>query len=155
MSSILLGKSRGQLPKPPERMKQLGQSRNNTQLWMCLVVKVKSDGVKELIGTWNVRPMNQGKLDLVKGFPGGSEGKESAYNAGDLSSIPGLGRSPGEESGKPLQYSCLEKSHGERSLVGYSILAWKIPWMEEEPGGLQFIGFKESDMALLSDFTFK
>ena len=72
------------------------------------MVKVKSDGVKELIGTWNVRPMNQGKLDLVKGFPGGSEGKESAYNAGDLSSIPGLGRSPGEESGKPLQYSCLE-----------------------------------------------
>ena len=118
-------------------MKQLGQSRNNTQLWMCLVVKVKSDGVKELIGTWNVRPINQGKLDLDKGFSGGSEGKESAYNAGDLSSIPGLGRSPGEESVKPLQYSCLEKSHGQRSLVGYSILAWKIPWMEEKPGGLE------------------
>ena len=88
-------------------MKQLGQSINNTQLWVCLVVKVKSDDVKELIGIWNVRSMNQGKLDLLKGFPGGSEGKESAYNAGDLSSIPGLGRSPGEESGKSLQYSCL------------------------------------------------
>ena len=51
-----------------------------------------------------------GKLDLVKGFPGGSEGKESAYNAGDLSSIPGLGRAPGEGIGYPLQYSGLENS---------------------------------------------
>ena len=89
-------------------MKQLGQSINNTQLWVCLVVKVKSDDVKELIGIWNVRSMNQGKLDLLKGFPGGSEGKESAYNAGDLSSIPGLGRYPGEGKGRPLQYCGLE-----------------------------------------------
>ena len=42
------------------------------------------------------------------GFPGGSDGKESAGNAGDPGSIPGLGRSPGEGNGKPLQYSCLE-----------------------------------------------
>ena len=41
-------------------------------------------------------------------FPGDSDGKASAYNAGDLSSIPGLGRSPGEGNGNPLQYSCLE-----------------------------------------------
>ena len=41
-------------------------------------------------------------------FPGGSDGKVSAYNAGDLGSIPGLGRSPGEGNGNPLQYSCLE-----------------------------------------------
>ena len=41
-------------------------------------------------------------------FPGGSDGKESACNKGDLGSIPGLGRSPGEGSGCPLQYSCLE-----------------------------------------------
>ena len=38
----------------------------------------------------------------------GSEGKASAYNAGDLGSVPGLGRSPGEGNGNPLQYSCLE-----------------------------------------------
>ena len=44
------------------------------------------------------------------GFPGGSDGKASAYNAEDLGSIPGLGRSPGEENGYPLQYSCLENS---------------------------------------------
>ena len=42
------------------------------------------------------------------GFPGGSEVKASACNAGDLDSIPGLGRSPGEGNGNPLQYSCLE-----------------------------------------------
>ena len=44
------------------------------------------------------------------GFAGGSDGKASAYNVGDLSSIPGLGRSPGEGNGNPLQYSCLENS---------------------------------------------
>ena len=42
------------------------------------------------------------------GFPGGSEDKASACNAGDLGSIPGSGRSPGEGNGNPLQYSCLE-----------------------------------------------
>ena len=53
-----------------------------------------------------------------KGFPGVSDGKESACNAGDLGLIPGLERSPGEGNGYPLQYSCLE-----------------IPWTEE-PGRL-------------------
>ena len=43
-----------------------------------------------------------------RGFPGGSEVKASASNAGDLGSIPGSGRSPGEGTGNPLQYSCLE-----------------------------------------------
>ena len=41
-------------------------------------------------------------------FPGGSDGKASAYNAGDSGSIPGSQRSPGEGNGNPLQYSCLE-----------------------------------------------
>ena len=41
-------------------------------------------------------------------FPGGSDGKTSAYNAGDLGSIPGSGRSAGEGNGNPLQYCCLE-----------------------------------------------
>ena len=43
-----------------------------------------------------------------KGFPGGSDGKESACNVGDLGSVPWLGRSPGGGNGNPLQYSCLE-----------------------------------------------
>ena len=60
-----------------------------------------------------------------KVFPGGSVRKNlsaNALDAGDAGSIPGLGRSPGEGNGNPLQYSCR-----------------KIPWMEE-PGGLQSMG---------------
>ena len=45
---------------------------------------------------------------MLLGFPGGSDGKVSACNAGDLGQIPGSGRSPGEGNGKALQYSCLE-----------------------------------------------
>ena len=48
------------------------------------------------------------KLIPKGNLPGGSEVKASAHNAGDLGSIPGLGRSPGEGNGNPLQYSCLE-----------------------------------------------
>ena len=54
---------------------------------------------------------------FMQGFPGGSDGKESACNVG---SIPGLGRSPGGGQGNTLQYSCLENTHGQRSLAGYS-----------------------------------
>ena len=59
------------------------------------------------------------------GFPGGSVVKNPAVNAadaGDAGSIPGSERSPGEGNDNPLQYSCLGKSHGQRSLAGYS------PW---------------------------
>ena len=101
-------------------------------------------------------------------FPGGSEGKESIYNAGDLGSIPGLGRSPGEGNGNPVQYCGLENSMDRGALQAtvqavaeldgtkglspppvlwgrgptpHSILAWRIPWMEE-PGGLQSKGLQ-------------
>ena len=60
---------------------------------------------------------------------GGSDGKESACNAGDPGLSPGSERSPGEGNGYPVQHFCLEIPHGQRSLVGYS------PW-----------GSKESDM---------
>ena len=59
---------------------------------------------------------------LFRGFPDGSDGKESACNVGDLGSVSGLGRSPGEGM----------TTHS-------SILAWRIPWIEE-PGGLQSMG---------------
>ena len=54
------------------------------------------------------------------GFPGGSDSKESSCTVGDLGSVPGVWRSPGGGHGDPLQYSCLENPHGQRSLVGYS-----------------------------------
>ena len=63
---------------------------------------------------------------LFKGFPGDSYSKESAYNAGDLGSVPRLGKSPGGGHGNPLQYSYLEIPHGQRSLAGYS------PWGRKE-----------------------
>ena len=56
------------------------------------------------------------------GFPSSSDGKASAYNAGDLGLIPGLGKLPAEGNGNPLQYSCLEN-----------------PWTEE-PDRLHFMG---------------
>ena len=58
-------------------------------------------------------------------FPGGSDGKASAYNAEDPGSIPGLGRSSGEGNGNSLQYSCLENPRW-RSLISYS------PWGQKE-----------------------
>ena len=68
-------------------------------------------------------------IGQTMGFPGGSDGKESTYNVGDLGSIPGLGRSPGGGQGNPLPYSYLENPQRQRSLADYS------PW-----------GHKESDM---------
>ena len=53
--------------------------------------------------------VNEGSFSTsFMGFPGGSEVEASASNAGDLGSIPGSGRSPGEGNGNPLQYSCME-----------------------------------------------
>ena len=58
------------------------------------------------------------------GFPGSQVVENTPANAGDMDSIPGLGRSPGEGNGNPLQYS-----------------AWKIPWTEE-PVGLQYMALQ-------------
>ena len=58
-----------------------------------------------------------------------AHGKESICNAGDLGLIPGLGRSPGRGHGNPLQCSCLENPHGQRSLVGYSPQGFKETWL--------------------------
>ena len=52
------------------------------------------------------------------GFPGRSDSKEFTCSAGDLGSVPGLGRAPGGGHGNPLQCSCLENPHGQRSLAG-------------------------------------
>ena len=65
-------------------------------------------------------------MQICMGFPGGSDGKESICNAGDLGSIPGLGRFPGGGHGNTLQYSWLKNPHRQRSLAGYS------PWISKE-----------------------
>ena len=62
------------------------------------------------------------------GFPSNSVGKSPLVNVGDVCSVPGLGRSPGESNGNPS-----------------SILVWEIPWTEQ-PGGLQYMGSQEWEM---------
>ena len=71
------------------------------------------------------------------GIPSGSDGKESSCSVGDLSSIPGLGRSP-------------EKGMATHSII----LAWRVPWTEE-PDGLQSMGCKESDTTERITFHWK
>ena len=67
-------------------------------------------GLLQDLGALSVAVYSQDVLkEVTIIFPGGSDGKVSAYNAGDLGSVPGWGRSPGEGNGNPLQYSCLEK----------------------------------------------
>ena len=63
---------------------------------------------------------------VICGLPGGSAVKNPSANAGDVSSVPKLERSPGEGNGNPLQYSCLENPYGQRSLGDYS------PWGHKE-----------------------
>ena len=81
-----------------------------------------------------IKCVNRENGDKV--FPGGSVRKNlsaNALDAGDAGSIPGLGRSPGEGNGNPLQYSCR-----------------KIPWMEE-PGGLQSMGSQRVGHDLMTE----
>ena len=75
-----------------------------------------------------VKAQDLGRYIGMLGFPGDSDGNESACNAGYPDSIPGSGRSPGIGNSYPLQYSCLENS------------------MNKEPSGLQCMGSKETDM---------
>ena len=77
----------------------------------------------KLTATISLQPHYLMSLLLYRGFPGGSDSKESACNAGDPDSIPGSGRSPGEGNGYPLQYSCLESSmdRGVRQAIGYGV----------------------------------
>ena len=79
-------------------------------------------------------------IPVFLGFPGGSDSKESACNAGDLGSIPGLGRPPGEENGYLLQCSCLENSMdrgawqatvlslSQRNNINYSVFSFRIEY---------------------------
>ena len=73
------------------------------QSWTRLK-RLSSSSYSLLHGIFLTQGLNLGLLHC--GFPSGSDGKASACNAGDLGCIPGLGKSPGEGNGKPLQYSC-------------------------------------------------
>ena len=98
---------------------------------------LQSMGSQKVRHHWTTNTFTLRELWPLIDFPGGSDGKASAYSAGDPGSIPGLGRSPGEGNGNWLQY-----------------FAWKIPWTEE-PGRLQSMGSqKESDTTEWLHFHF-
>ena len=84
------------------------------------------------------------------GFPGGSDGEESACKAGDLGSQVSLQeRYLGGGHGNPLQYSCLENLHGQRSLVGYSPCGHKESDMTEQLSTVSTAYIKKSRFELL------
>ena len=74
---------------------------------------------------------------ICPGFPGGSEVESLPDNAGETDLIPGSRISSGEGNGNPLQYSCLEKPHGRRSLVGYNL------WGRKESDTTERLHLKE------------
>ena len=87
---------------------------------------------------------------VIRDVPGGgSDGKESACSAGDVGSVPGLGRSPGGRHGNPLQYSCLKNPHEHRSLAGYSPEGCKGLDVTEHSTGL-FLGCPPHPLCLLA-----
>ena len=101
---------------------EMPETRSALSSWLCLSSAVRlwrSHGV-----SWSLRFPTEKMEECIQlsGLPRWLSGKESACNAEDSGSVPGSWRSPGEGNGNPLQYSCLGKSHGQRSLAGYS------PW---------------------------
>ena len=84
----------------------------------------------------------------IRDFPDSSLGNESC-NVGDLGSIPGLGRSPGEGHGNPLQYSRLENPHGQRSLAGYS------PWGRKESDTTERLSAHTNGIIVLPSYSFR
>ena len=82
------------------------------KIWRRERYPLQHSGLEEFHGvekSWDT-------TEQFSGFPGRSEGKESACNEGDLGLIPGLGRSPGGGHGNPLQHFCLKNSHEQTSL---------------------------------------
>ena len=84
-----------------------------SRLKIAVNIEVHASFDLELLSFLDVWP----GVGLLGGFPGSSAGKESSCNAEDSGSIPESGRSFGGGHGNPLQYSCLENPHGQRSLV--------------------------------------
>ena len=87
--------------------------------------------------------------------PGSLDGKEFALYVGDLSSIPGLGRSPGGRQGNPLQYSCLENPCGPRSLAGNSSWGSKELYSTERLSRYTKTKIKWGKEEKLLSFSFK
>ena len=119
VSSMLLGKSGGELIIAPERMKWLGQSRNDAQLWTCLVMKIPCCKEQYCIGTSNIRSMHQGKLDMVN--------QEMARINIDILGISGL---KWMGMGKLIQMTIISTTVGKEShrINGVALIINKRVW---------------------------
>jgi len=110
-------------------------------LSVCLLWKEKKKSIQifRLFSNWIVcffdAELNEFFIYFGYWLPGSSDSKESACNVGNLASIPGSGRSPGEGNGNPLQYSCLENPMDRG--------AW---WATYSPWGFR-VGHDQSDLA--------
>ena len=94
--------------KPPP------QKKKNSKFQLIDILVIYIPYLKTI---WQKNVKNWYAVIVSRDFPVCSDGKESTYNEGDLGSVPGWGRSPGEGNGYLLQYSCLENPHGQRRLV--------------------------------------
>ena len=95
----------------PSPISQLKPSHISVQAFLVAQLVKNPPAMQETLHSWVGKiPWRRDRLPtlVVMGFPGGSDGKESSSNAGDLGSIPGSGRSPGKGNGNPLRYSYLE-----------------------------------------------
>ena len=96
------------MTQPSKRMKQ------------CHLPPAMQESPVQFLGQEDSLGRNILPIPVFSGLPGGSDGEESTCNAGNLGSIPGLGRFPGGGNGNPLQFYYLENPHRHRSLAGYS-----------------------------------
>ena len=92
----------------------------------CFVFPYTHPCLKFFSSFKDISHVGLGPTLITSDFPGGSDGKASAYNAGNLGSIPGLEKSPGEGNSNPLQYSCLENAKDRGSWQATS------PWDHKE-----------------------
>ena len=108
--------------------------------FMILIILIAKISQAPLTSQFQIRELRHSETN--QGFPGGSDSKESGYKVGDLGSVPGSGRYPGEGNGYPLQYSCLENSMArgawwatiQFSSVGQSCLTLCDPMDCSTPG---------------------
>ena len=108
---------------PTLKKKEILPVHNNTMKLRDVMLNEISQSQK--ITIWLMAWFHLYKVSkIVKGFPCAPDDKESACNMGDLGSIPGLGRTPGEGNGYPLQYSCLENSMDRETWEAWCLHGW-------------------------------
>ena len=128
-------------PSPPTPMGLLAPAPCSVCLRHGVQNQTKKSQYIQFLKNQNVKTFKRGVV-VYRGFPGGSDGEESACNAGDPGLIPGLERSPGEGNGNPLQYSCLENStdRGAWRATVLGVPKSRTEWLTQAaPEGLQTV----------------